>query len=291
MKSGLFRIVVRLLFIGLGALSCVSLAAQGFHVRVGPVLNYLIGNEEIILQQIFGELGQAAVRALHNLSKYFHWGWSLHLDPAWKHIFVILWLYFKQDVQQLKDIADDTPSQAERLKKAAMISRISGIVIAVLSGFCAGLVDTSSGAYQANLLFGSIPVIGFFIYAAIMAVVNALYMRQGLAEARNIPLPDFRKHLLQRLGMGAARAAAGFAVIAIGLNWPVSEHPAIFYLIVVWVLLALEWLRRGWGQAKVRAKKDNLTMLAAMNKTGNINLGLDMLTTIGVAFATIVFGV
>jgi len=147
MKTGLFRIVVRLLFIGLGALSCVSLAAQGFHVRVGPVLNYLVGTEEIILQQIFGDLGQAAVRTLHNLSKYFHWGWSLHLDPAWKHIFVILWLYFKQDVQQLKDIADDTPSQTERLKKAAMISRISGIVIAVLSGFCAGLVDTKSGLY------------------------------------------------------------------------------------------------------------------------------------------------
>lgn len=280
--------VWRIICICLGAMSCVALAVKGFHIDVGPVLNYIVGTEEIILEQVFGDISQLVVKKLHAISAYFHWGWHFNLDPQWKHIFVILWLYFKQDVGQLKGLAAANPQHASGLNKAALISRISGIAAALLSGFGAGLVGSTSGQYATNLLFGSLPILGFFFYATIMALANALYMRQGIAATYGSTVPSFWTWFLQRVGMGLARSLVGFAVLAIGLRWPVTENPAIFLLIIVWVLLALEWLRRGWGQAKARAKRSGSTLIAAMLVTGNINLGLDMLATIGTAFISII---
>lgn len=278
-----WQLVRRLLAIFLGAVSCMILAWRGFDLSIDAILEDLLGEWDKLLEIIFGWAARWLVQALNGLIALVHWPWVLTIHEHWRHVFIILLLYFFKDAAQFGELG---------LPKNMRTSYVAGCLVAVLSGIGSGLIDTASTRYLDQFLIGFIPIAGFFVYAIIMAYAAARWNRDYFAALHRRTQPEpFRPFFLHRVGLGATRALIATVILALGLRWISNRSPAIFLLGIIWCLLAVEWLRRGWLQARTRADTEHLPFKDALLKTGNINMGLDMLATVGLALAALALSV
>jgi hypothetical protein len=272
----MFKLLLRALTIFLGVMSCMNLASRGFDFSLSPFLEGLLDGYDKALLFLIGWAADLARDGLNAMSEYFDWRWNLVLHPHWRHIYILLQLYFLKDSLNFAEIG---------LVQAKQASRYGGILIALVAAFCAGLVDPGTGAYKNNLLIGAIAIGGFFAYALMMAFVTALFHRPAFQKVTG-KAETFWEFVGNRVGMAAVRAFCGFLILAIGLPFVSGPGAAVVMLAALWLALAAEWLRRGWKQAR-NLVSDGMTWRAALPAAGNIQLGLDMIATVSLAVVVI----
>ena len=278
----MIRTILRLLAILLGAISCANLAWKGFGFQIGPLLTSLLDSWDQLLADTLGLAASTLIKGLNDLAVYLGWNWHLILYDHWRHVYVVLNLYFVRDAAQFGDL---------NLKQNMWTSYIAGFVVAAMSALCAGLLNASTTRYGDNLAIGAIPVIGFFMYAVVMAFAAARWNRAFFDRlaGRTEPQP-FWQFFGHRIFLAARRATIGLVILAIGLLLVDVQSPAILMLAILWLLLAAEWLRRGWLQARDQVRSGEMRWRTALLRTGNINLGLDMFATIGLAITLLALG-
>lgn len=285
-----WNLLLRCIAIVGGALSCIALASQGFELNLGAQLLGLVDSWDALLRMILGWLIPHLLAALRYLGTLVGWDLRLQLHPHWSHILTVVWLYYLRDtsnfrelIQQEKEGNADAET-LEGLRRSQNLSYSLGFGVALCSGVASGLVDPSSGRFWDQFQVALYPVLGFVVYALCMYAGGASWGRKPNCRRLGKPDPGFWPFFGYRAKLTALRFLIALSVIAACLYWFAGQpSPYLVGLSLVWVLLALEWLRRGWGQARDAAAKGGLPIGLALMKEGNINLGTNMLATVGLA--------
>jgi hypothetical protein len=258
-----------------GALALAALIVHGFGVTVGPPFGGVLDTYEIASQAVFGKFEPAIERWLAIAQTKV--GRQLYLYPHWKHVFLLLWLYF---------LADLRSAFAQRRFLIALALFVWGTFIAVVASIGAGTVPLDGDApMSAHTVLVAFPV----------AAVTLHQMAWCLLEAGATRLPGESNAArfgmyLRRVGMYVVDEVLPIALgsaIAIALcfyapNIPLlalSSDPGVALLIASLVALAVFHLWRGGVYAAIDRFAEE-SWWSAVARTNSARLAAFMLTTL-----------
>lgn len=140
----------RALGIAAGTVSLTILAWKGFHFTFGPFLLAVLEELEKDYSLFFGIFEPPIKQALAILNTYV--GWDLQLEPHWKHVFALNWVYFSANGR--------TDVRYRQYWSDAIASYVEGFLIALVVGVLSGVAALDG----ANLAIAFWPIVGFILY-------------------------------------------------------------------------------------------------------------------------------
>lgn len=180
------------------ALSIASLITYGFHLGsfVQP-LQVVLDYYEAAMRVLFGGAEPYLTSALTHALRWT--GWSLHLYPHWKHIFVLMWLYFAASgwadwglSRRLAAKAGPAAtlrgwhpirwwrSMLSRLPARMWVSVFStawGVVVAVASSVAAGMIMIAPYDAESNSFVTAVVVTGAVLYEVGHNALGTTFLR------------------------------------------------------------------------------------------------------------------
>lgn len=254
----------------LGGLSLVALLSYGFEHGFGPVFSIILDYYEKLLLALFGRAEPFINGWLSQLSQYF--GWPMKLHPHWKHIFVLLGIYFFREV----GVAIQHVGRWKVIFQA-----IVGFLVASASSIAAGAISAASDDNVANFLICAIPVVGAAFYAVIGNVWDATFLRHQWAVDRHRPPPTWWGYYRYQLWRIGTRSLVALLLLWAGLNlYFIRQLPspglAIFALLIL--AFGFYWVIDGvWDSA--RLQKEGEPRIAAYFRSRHTQLGIAILGT------------
>lgn len=252
----------------MGTLSVVMLIKHGFEVSFVSalliVLDYYEGGMRLLFVWVEPYIGAL----LRILSTWI--GLEMQLFSHWKHVFVLLGVYFVRDVSE---------TYAVDRRGSAIFLAVLGIVFGLLASIGSGTIALSQGDRLASFLIVAIPVFGVTGYDLGKLLWYATWLREWTAERYDEPLQDWWPYLRDRLHFVARLLAVGLAVAWFGLDVGFvqqSRNPGLVLLLALVMLLTIYWLVIGAIRAK-DVRIDDDTWLQAFQRTGAALLGIAML--------------
>lgn len=283
-------LIFRLIAIAGGALSFVALAMQGFSLDLGAHLLSLIDGWDAALKAVLGWLIPPLLAMVGNICSWFGWNPHLQVQDHWTHIYTILQLYFLRDATNFRELRQQESAGAadaetlRGLRLSAVLSYAVGLPVALVSAMASGLVDPLSGEFRDQLQIAVYPIIGFVVYALAMSAGGAAWNRKPIARRLGQPDRGFGPFFADRVKLAAIRFAVGIVIVVACLHLAKgAPKPYLLAVCIAWIVLALEWLRRGWGQARKAAASRQCSLRETLMKEGNINLATNMLGMVGLA--------
>jgi hypothetical protein len=205
-------------------------------------------------------------------------GLDLHVHPHWKHVFVLLGVYFFRDSRMFRRLG---------YYDVAAVSLMWGAIVAFATGVVVGLIPLARGDMWSNFLIGATPVAGFFVYILGPTFASALWRREDSARYLGGRVEPFWSYIWRRakrnflvLGVGVVFLGLCLLVPAVGDVVPAIREvrgPGLVLLAVLILLLAAYWLWRGLGQARRQARETGVSLRTALSNSGNVNLSMAML--------------
>lgn len=194
--------------LGLGAsmLSLASLIFQGFQIGVSAPIAAMLEFYETLLGALLGWAEAPLARLAEAAGRWL--GVPLQPAPEWKHVFVLVWLYFSTDARS---------SFLQRRTITATVTLLLGAVVSVAAAAASGGAASSD---LADLLFAvGAPLGGFLIHAVIESTLTTTFYRQaGRSVAASLRY-YFMTEVLSALVAGAAAIAIAFAAAPVGTSW------------------------------------------------------------------------
>lgn len=268
----------RILGILAGVISLLILAWRGFDLSLSPALHDVLAVYENEMQRFFSLFEPAitaslvAVRALT--------GWEFHLQPHWKHVFVLLWLYFG---------AYARTAWVTGARGAAVYYGVVGGVIALIAGVAAGTV--SLGDATSNMGVAAFPIAGMIVFELAQNAWSASY-RTGVD--RFTWYEHFRHNTTHDLWI----AVAGVLVLAVG-TWSLPliqswQAPGLVLLIAFVGGLAAYWVFHGALRARIYRtdggiRSEGESWWGAFRRHNDTQVGYLILSTIGGAVGIVLF--
>jgi hypothetical protein len=267
-----------------GILSIALLAKMGFRLGLVAPLTHLLDYYEKLMHILFG-WSEPYLTAL------LRWtNWDLTIHAQWKHVLIILWLYFGV-------VTKVTLSSFKSLRERLLIGALTlcGVVISLSASIAAGTVVLTDGQSNASMLV--FPLLGFALYQLALAVWLATLGRQETWWNR------FRA--AARLYIGPSTVVIIMLALLLALfadRLPRLESVPNFglaLLFVLFILLAFRWLWTGvdgavrWNKPENRSWWEefrNFRWWQSWRVMGNTRIGLAMLTAIGGAAAFLLVG-
>ena len=220
------------------------------------LLNVVLGWADVPLANLIALLNSLTVLALE-------------LDPNWKHVFVLMWLYFSSGAK----------TNWKMRKSFAAFSVVLGGVIAFLTVVIMGIGGAD------GLLRAAVPMLGVFLWAAIRNLWSALFhisTRSLDAENkswREIFAFRFLNYALPVLVIAVALLSATLLAVQSGKLHFVSDVGS-FALTGFVITMALYWIIRGLYLASFN-RRSGESWKARFEGSGMAQLGSLMLSTIG----------
>jgi hypothetical protein len=260
----------------LGALSILGLIQHGFVFGFAPVLNLLLEYYDKLLGFFLGWAEPFIKACLAHLRDYI--GWPLTLYPHWKHVFVLLGIYFFREVGVGRSCGAGY----------VIFNFLLGLVVALACGVVAGTIPLTRADPASNFVFAAVPILGAVVYGVIGFVWDATFLRYRYAKDHNTPIPTWWAHFSWGLSRIFRRSLAGLVLIWVGLQIPIVQQissPGLAMSVVLVIAFALYWLwdgvRDGGG-----IRREGEPFRAAYFRSFHTQLGIAMLGTVfwGVVF-------
>jgi hypothetical protein len=205
-------------------------------------------------------------------------GWPETMYPHWKHIFVLLGLYFFREVWV--GLAYGVGY--------SIFNFLLGLFVALTASVLAGTIPPTSADSKMQFLFATTLVMGAAVYGLLGLSWDATFLRDRWAKLRNKPMPSWWGYL--KWGMWRVLSRTSIALV---LAWTVLQIPFVQQLpspgVVVSILLitafAIYWLCDGVSDSKNMRREDE-SRLAAYWRSLHTQLGL---TIAGPMFWCLVF--
>jgi hypothetical protein len=240
-----------------GTLSIVMLAKEGFSVSFVSALQAVLDFYEQALQALFG-WAEPWIR--HCLVLTRRWLGELDLHSHWKHVVVLLGVYFGADARTSLGFGN-YGSAAYRF--------LIGMMIAVAAGVAAGTFPAST-AGSIGIAFAAMA--GIALYDLLECTWQAIWFRQP-TETWWIA---FRPRLIDLV----ARTVFGVALVLLALQLPIVRrlpNPGVAALGIYALAIAVWWM--WWGARHVasnRSPDDSWT--TALFRRAGTRVGIAMLT-------------
>ena len=263
----------------LGAFSLYKVLQIALGSGVVGALAFLFDYYEHVLSIIAGPIEPYITEALTALGKYYRL--SLHLEPHWKHIFVLLGIYF------FREVSIGARSYGIGY---AFFNLSWGALVALIFSVLAGTIPSEQASQITIFLVGAFPVLGAAAYAMGGFLYDATFIREDWARKRNLPTPTWGRHIKWGFARVARRTVVGLVLLWIGAQiGPIRQLPqpglALFALLIF--VLACYWLVDGAREAN-RIRKPGDSWVEAYLSSDFTRLGLEMLGTIFWVFLLLV---
>lgn len=153
-----------------GALSALALIQYGFEFGFAATVRVLMAYYDNLVSALLGWTQPYVVRLLVWVNAYFDW--NLQLFPHWKHIFVLLSIYFFRSA---------AVNYSYGYPATATFGLIWGVIVALASSVAAGVVPFIGADKLSSLMVASIPIAGIFVFDLLKQVWNATFIRTRAA--------------------------------------------------------------------------------------------------------------
>jgi diacylglycerol kinase len=280
MMQIVFFFVTRLLPILMGSLSLAYVFWAGFEIDLAVLIEEMLKGFDALLLATVGWIGG-------KIAAYFSsWSWfaGFEMDPNWRHVASLSYLYFIRDFENFR-------SYGQRVMILA--SLITGFAAILVFPVLGGLLGAEDSSYAKMFVFGLFPLLGFLFYGLTVTTFGGFVSRSEINRKRGLTM-TFWDYVLSRYLRWVVRFVTGVALLAVLIR-PMSTFvdttlPTTMVLLVLWIVLAVEWLSRGIPQAVSEARTQNLPLAKALKASGNVNLGFNMLAAVAGGLTTIAFG-
>lgn len=262
--------IFRVMGVVAGTLSLVMLLKLGLVTGgyVGPLL-IAVDYYEAWTHALTGWLEPYIQLALSGLQASFDLHLSLH--PHWKHILLLMWLYFGADARTY---------WARRKYGFSITTILWGGVVAFAASICSGVAPITAGS--ANRAIAAIPIGGVVIYELGIIVWKMLFFEKGATEIGEAFRSGLVRFLIPTLFIGLGTLAVGdFAKNAYGNQRPENQGLLILATFVVG-LVVFRFLRGIWTATYDRDM--NETWMHRFRRSGSTRIaGLMVSTLLGAA--------
>jgi hypothetical protein len=262
----------RALGIVAGAISLSILAWKGFHFGFGPFLLAVLEQIEADYEFFFSFIEPYVQMAVAELRAVL--GWNLQLFPHWKHVFVLMWLYFGTNARQVLSSGG---------WGGAAFRFLWGGAIAISAGVLAGVVALNDAS--SNMAMAFWPMMGIVVFDFGRDAWSAVYVR----NEQYTWAQDFWRRAQFTI---TRRALPGAILLTIGTqsdSIPILQNipnRGLALLFAVILALALYYLYRG----ATAPSKQGVTPWQRFLNTGRTRIALDMLSVIGLAALVVIIG-
>jgi len=198
-------------------------------------------------------------------------GWSLSLYPQWKHILVIMCIYFLRNALNSYR-ADD--------RGIGHFELVWGFTVALVASVAAGTLPLTSEDQIANFLIAAIPIGGIWAYEIGDVAWRATFYRERAARIYHRPTPTWWAYFEGGLRGTTVRTLIGIVLLAVGLQVPALQRlpaPGLVLLAALVFAQALNFLRMGISDAE-RLRTPGESWSSAYWRTGVAKLGAAMLS-------------
>lgn len=266
---------VKFISIALGALSIFSLLQQGMEFGLSSVAKSIITYYDVTLGAIFSKFEPLAVFAIEYFNEYFDL--ELTLLPHWKHVFVLLWLYF---------FADAATDYELGFTGTAIFLIVWGLLIAFSVSIIAGSINSNPLNWKSNFGIAFVPVVGAFVFTIVRRMWHATFLldKDGETNSNNIEkssrFTSWWISLKGTLIRGTFRTIFAAVIAGIVLLFPVSRslaNPGLVIFAFLTFLLAVNWLVLGFFRARTK-KQPNQSFWSVYKKQSPTKLGHSMMT-------------
>lgn len=259
-----------------GTLSVVMLIKHGFDYGFVAPLQLVLDFYEQALHVLFG-WAEPWIRA--QVAAIAAWlGLNLTLYPHWKHIFVLMMVWFGADARVI---------WTANLRGSSIFYLSIGVFGALAASAVAGLVPVEAGGASpiARALIVAPPIVGFLVYETLRSAWSAIWGRYVAG--------GWWAQFAHDLGVGlfvlvVGAAALGLALVADQVPF-LSEatNPALVILGAAVIVLAIYWL--WWGTSFVKSRLPRGTLVERIRLSGSASVGFAMLSAFAGCAAFLAF--
>jgi len=267
--------VVTVLGLITGILSLLSVLLRFWNF--GPIEPFRLMLEfyQQFLNAILGWADAPLQALIQRLQEWTNVRWSL--APGWKHVFVLMYLYFSADAKT------NWPDH----KSFAIFSMVLGGLTALASSVALGV--EALGAAGSNLLPAALPMAAMVVYELVRAVWNATFSDRAFNPHSRNPFDPSKKtwgevfvyclfnYVLPIFMIGALVMGIGWAVGRGGFISSENDMTMLTLSCFV-VVLTFYWLARGAYRASYH-RRENESWMHRFMRSNAAYLGLLLLTT------------
>lgn len=226
----------------LGALSIFTILKEGFDYRVSETFARISEYYDRLVTTLIGWASPYLEGISTGLGEVFSAQPTLTLYPHWKHIFILLGIYF------FRNAANNT--QHERLASRVFKQALSGLFALVFSA-ATGLISLDAQDMSAQFQIAAIPILGAWLYDIVYLAWHATFLRKAYANEFNFQEQkeqSWTAFFVTRSRNASIRYVIGL-LLAVGLLQipQVQALPGagLFVLAVLVILLGFYWMGRG----------------------------------------------
>lgn len=258
-----------------GGLSILKLIEFGLDLNLDfeEVIRRIVEDYDAILSLVLTPLVNGLLALLRDWFSL-----DLHVYPHWKHVFVLLGIYFFRDSRMFRKLG---------YYDVAAVSLVWGAIVAFATSVVVGLIPLERGDMWSNFLIGATPVAGFFLYILGPTFASAFWRREESAHYLGGRVEPFWSYIWRRakrnfivLGVGVVFLGLCLFIPAVGDKLPAIgevRSPGLVLLAVLVLMLSSYWLWRGFGQARRQSRDKGVPLRTALSNSGNVNLSIAML--------------
>lgn len=259
------------------AFSVVKLVEFAIDVGISRTLGYALDYCDRLLTVLFQWAEPLIGRVLAAIGEVFDW--RLMLNAHWKHIFVLLGVYFLRDVTATLGVG--RPSDAVYLFTWAL-------PIMIVASVGAGAVGIEHAYPGASTLVVAIPVIGVALYdfGKLLRYAESERLRTWVTERYELPEEPRRDYYARKIPMIVGGVlGVGLAAAWLGPSLPRVRglpDPGLAVLLALIVVLTIRWLGAG-AELAMRMRKHRVlkgepagALFETFLYTGAAKLGIAM---------------
>jgi hypothetical protein len=225
------------IFLFIGATSILSLIVYGTGYTLDPIVHVIISAYESILEDTLGLAEpwiKAVLLALANILEI-----KIELQGHWKHIFVLICIYFFKDAENAWKAGRRT---------AAYFHAPLGFIISCVCALAVGSIKAGSNQYWGQFWIAAIPTIGLFVYAFLGITWGSIFEKDiGRVVGKGESHSGWH-YFKERQPMAIARTLVFFIAILILLYFPIiktMQNPGVIVFTIIVVLFGTYWIFEG----------------------------------------------
>ncbi len=248
----------------LGACSAIAIFRYGLNSGLGSAFQLLLEYYDRVVGLV---LGWATPYIESGLARF---GWNLSLYPQWKHILVLMCIYF---------LRNSLISYGAKDRGIGHFELVWGVTVALVASIAAGTIPLTSEDRIAQFLIAAIPVGGIWAYEIGDVAWRATFYRERAARIYHRPTPTWWAYFEGGLRGTTIRTLIGIVLLAVGLQVPAVQKlrvPGLVLLSSLVFIQALNFLRMGLHDAK-RIRQPDESWRSAYWRTGVAKVGAAML--------------